>query len=104
TSPSPLSPRNRWCNRSSPCLQQLLSHRRSPHFWFRFRPASSLAGTSTCLSIRQRVIVALSGLLREVLDELSIVALRIVEIPALAVGMRVRWRGVLVSGWHHSLT
>src|SRR5437879_4648917 len=38
------------------------------------------------------------GILREVLDELPIVALRIVEIPALAVGMRVRWRGVLVSG------
>jgi hypothetical protein len=44
------------------------------------------------LSIRQLVIVALSGILREVLDELPIVALGIAEVHTLAIGMRVRRR------------
>jgi hypothetical protein len=44
------------------------------------------------LSIRQFVIVALSGILREILDELPIIALGIVEVHALAIRMRVRGR------------
>lgn len=50
------------------------------------------------LSILQLVIVALSGILREVLDELPIIALRIVKVPALAIRMCIGRRGVCVSG------
>ncbi len=50
------------------------------------------------LLIRQLVIVTLSGILREVLHELPIVALGIVEVPALAVWMCVGRRGLSVSG------
>jgi hypothetical protein len=39
------------------------------------------------LAIRQLIIVALSGILRKVLDELPIVALGIVEVATLAVRM-----------------
>src|SRR6266478_1495110 len=53
--------------------------------------------SSAELSIRQLVIVALSGILREVLDELPIVALGIVEVSALAVGMGVGRRRLSVS-------
>lgn len=44
------------------------------------------------LAIRQLVIVALRGILREVVDELSIVSLGVVEVATLAIGMRVRRR------------
>src|SRR5712691_2378320 len=57
----------------------------------------------TVLAIRQLVIVALSGILREVLHELPIVTLGIVEVPTLAVGMRIGRRGLSVSGGLHSL-
>jgi membrane protein required for beta-lactamase induction len=50
------------------------------------------------LSIRQLVIVTLSGILREVLDELPIVALGVVEVLTLAIRMCVRRRRVFVSG------
>src|SRR5258708_35046458 len=55
------------------------------------------------LSIRQLVIVTLSGILREVLDELPIVALGIVEVHALAVRMCIRRCGISVSGGLHSV-
>jgi hypothetical protein len=41
------------------------------------------------LAIRQLVIVALRGILREVLDELPIVSLGVVEVATLAIGMRI---------------
>ena len=44
------------------------------------------------LDIRQLVIVALRRILRQVLNELPIVALGIVEINAPAIGKRVRRR------------
>src|SRR5229473_8210015 len=55
------------------------------------------------LAIRQLVIVALSGILREVLHELPIVALGIVEVATLAVGMCVGRRGLSISGGLHPL-
>src|SRR5713101_3502096 len=58
--------------------------------------------SSAELSIRQLVIVALSGILREVLNELPIVALSIVEVPALSVRMLVGRRGIPVPSRLHS--
>src|SRR5712692_4825521 len=62
--------------------------------WFAFilipRLPYSVGTSSAALSIRQLVVVALVGILREVLDELPIVALGVVEVHALAIGMRVR--------------
>src|SRR5713101_7624275 len=55
------------------------------------------------LAVRQLVIVALSGILREVLHELPIVALGIVEVATLAVGMCVGRRGLSISGGLHPL-
>ena len=55
------------------------------------------------LSIRQSVIVAISGIFREVLDEFPVVALGIVEVPALAEGMFVERRGLSVSSRFHPL-
>ena len=65
--------------------------------WLGDIQASPLRCSEHALSIRQLVIVALGGILREVLDELPIVALGIIEVPALAVGMCVGRRGLSVS-------
>jgi hypothetical protein len=58
---------------------------------------------SFLLLIRQLIIVALRGILREVLHEFPIVAFGIVEVPALAVRMCVWRRGLSESGRLHSL-
>src|SRR5713226_3131211 len=75
--------------------------------WFVVIP-TSLLRCGVCrfadvLSIRQFVIVALSGIFREVLNELPVVALGIIEVPALAVWVCVGRSGLPVSGRPHSL-
>src|SRR5229473_331710 len=75
--------------------------------WFVVIPTSPLRCGVCCfadvLSIRQFVIVALSGIFREVLNELPVVALGIIEVPTLAVWMCVGRSGLSVSGGLHSL-
>src|SRR5712691_8622389 len=70
--------------------------------WFADIQTSSLRCFERTLSIRQLVIVAFSRILRKVLDEFPIVALGIVEVPALAVRMLIGRRRVLVSSSLHS--
>src|SRR5256884_759706 len=63
---------------------------------------SSLRCFDQILSVRQLVIVAFSGILGKVLHELPIVALSIIEVPALPVRMLIGRRGVSVSSRLHS--
>src|ERR1035441_1809894 len=73
--------------------------------WIEIPPEEALASRfrAGALSIRQLVIVTLSGILREVLDELPIVSLGVVEVHALAVRMCIRRCGVSISGRLHSV-
>src|SRR5258708_5427470 len=75
--------------------------------WFFVIP-TPLLRCSVCrfgdvLSVRQLIIVALRGILREVLNELPIVALGIIEVASLAVRMRIGWRGHSIYRGLHSL-